>query len=89
MRVLKPGGTFAVMAEAYAHTGDPLQPLIMRVLGGKCPSAEDLRDQLASIGFSAVEAFEDSKRGWLSVTAKRATTSELPQSAWTPPGPDA
>jgi ubiquinone/menaquinone biosynthesis C-methylase UbiE len=78
MRVVKPGGTFVIIAETHRRNGDAIQPLVMRMLGGKCPSAEELCDQLALAGFSTIQVLDNPKKGWLSVAAQRATRSIPP-----------
>lgn len=73
LRVLRPGGTFLVVAEVYKRRqSDFILPLVMRALGGSCPSAKEIEEQLISAGFSTVELFDDQRKGWLCATALRA-----------------
>jgi SAM-dependent methyltransferase len=62
-RVLKPGGTFLVVAESY-RTGalDWLEGPIMRALGSAPLGMDDYRDCLAQAGFSDPHSFEKEGR---------------------------
>ena len=72
LRVLKPGGRFLVIAEVHRRgKHDYMLPLVMRLLGGACPSAEELRDQLTAAGFSSVQSFEEKRKGWLASVASK------------------
>ena len=72
LRVLKPTGTFLIVAEAHRRSErDFVMPLVMKLLGGSCPSAAQLKQQLAAAGFSSIEMFEDRRKGWLAITARR------------------
>ena len=65
LRVLKPGGSLAIIAEMYKRSErDALYPLIMKLLGGRCPSVREQRDLFAAGGYAAVETFEEPRKGW-------------------------
>lgn len=73
LRVLKPGGHLIVIAEVYKKKeSDKLYPLVMKVLGGSCPSAQEVHAQLVAAGFTDVQTFEEPKHGWLCGVGKRA-----------------
>lgn len=70
-RVLKPGGTLLLVAEAYADgRNGRILSAAMRLLGSKLLTAEGHRDLLRSAGFAEVEVFEQGRRGWIAVRGR-------------------
>jgi len=72
LRVLKPGGTFIAIAEAYKGSRyDLWMRPAMLLLRAKMLSVEEHRAWLATAGFSDVQVHEERGRGWLCVSGKR------------------
>ena len=73
-RVLRPGGTLIVVAEAYrGHGLDWLYSPVMRLLGAKYLTVAEHRDAFLSADFADVQVFEERSKGWLcAVGRKRA-----------------
>jgi ubiquinone/menaquinone biosynthesis C-methylase UbiE len=70
-RVLKPGGRFALIAEAYR--GGPLgmlYSLVMPLLGGKLLTDEEHRDLLTQAGFVDVATQHKKRTNWICVTGR-------------------
>jgi ubiquinone/menaquinone biosynthesis C-methylase UbiE len=67
VRVLKPGGTFIVIAETYrGRRNDWLYRPVMRLmLGATYLTPEQHRILLVDAGCSGVEVFEEKARGWI------------------------
>ena len=73
LRVLKPGGTFIAIAEAYKGSRYDLAfRIAMAPLRAKLLSVDEHRAWLESAGFTAVRVSEERARGWLCVTGRRA-----------------
>ena len=75
LRVLKPGGTLVIIAEAYkggkhARAID-LFAEAMRPLGYSHLDVAEHNDLLQNAGYSAVEVFEDYEKGWLCTVGNR------------------
>jgi len=73
-RVLKPGGTFAIVAET--HRGmrmDWLYRPVMLLLRATYLTAAEHRDLLTQAGYIEVETFEERASGWLCVVARKAS----------------
>jgi len=70
MRVLKPGGTFTIIAETYrGRRNDWLYRPVMRlVLRATYLTVEQHRRLLADAGYHDVEVFEERARGWICAT---------------------
>jgi len=71
-RVLKPGGTFALIAEAYR--GGPLRLLygiIMPLIGAALLSDEEHRDLLTQAGFTEVVTKHVSGKNWICATGRK------------------
>ncbi len=69
-RVLKPGGTFVIVAEMYTHEGqDEEQKRIVDVLGMHNNTPKELEQLLAGAGYSSVKIELDEGRGWLCALA--------------------
>jgi SAM-dependent methyltransferase len=71
-RVMKPGGVFLVVAEAYKGRYGFLFQLAMLPLRAKLMSADEHRAWLESAGFVDVQVSEARGRGWICVTGRRA-----------------
>jgi SAM-dependent methyltransferase len=74
-RVLKSGGTFILIAEAYMnHRYDQLLPKLEKLQGivkYSLLSADEHREMLLKAGFSDVRVFEEEQRGWICVVGKK------------------
>jgi SAM-dependent methyltransferase len=78
LRVLKPGGVFVVIAEAYkgGKKGRVLQQFadVMRTTGSYSHlSVDEHRDLFTAAGYSNVQVFEDYEKGWICAMGKRAS----------------
>lgn len=73
LRVLKPGGSLLLIAEAYSKVGgSKLEKLIMkRLLRAAHLSAEEHRQLFADAGFIEVRILEESQKGWLCVLGRK------------------
>jgi SAM-dependent methyltransferase len=72
-RVLKPGGTFIAIAEAYKGSRyDVVMRPAMWLLRGKMLSKDEHRDWLMSAGFRDVQVDEDRGHAWLCVWGRKA-----------------
>lgn len=72
LRVLKPGGTFALIAETYR--GGPfrfLYGIVMPLLGAAFLSDAEHRDLLARAGFTDVATIHQSGKNWICATGRR------------------
>ena len=72
MRVLKPGGTFGLIAETYR--GGPLRLLygiVMPLLGAAFLSDEDHRVLLTEAGFRDVATMHRSGKNWICAVGRR------------------
>lgn len=68
LRVVKPGGVFAVIAEAYKGANAPLTKLMEKQApktGLKLLTAEEHIDMLWNAGFADVKAFTLPENGWV------------------------
>lgn len=68
LRVLKPGGELAVIAEVYKGANTATAGLIERYsakTGMKLLSVEEHRELLSNAGFCDVETATESKKGWI------------------------
>jgi SAM-dependent methyltransferase len=73
-RVLKPGGTFAIVAETHRDMRmDWLYRPAMRLLRATYLTAAEHRDLLTQAGYLEVETFEERASGWLCVVARKAS----------------
>src|SRR5262245_19500629 len=73
LRVLKPGGVFIAIAEAYKGSRyDWAMRPAMALLRAKMLSVTEHRDWLAGAGFTDVQVHEDRGHGWLCVMGRRA-----------------
>lgn len=71
LRVLKPGGTFVVIAEAYKGRYGWLFQLAMLPMRAKLMSAGEHRAWLETAGFTNVAVHEKRGHGWICVTGQR------------------
>ena len=72
LRVPKPGGTLAVVAEAYrGRRLDALDRPAMMPHRATYPSVREHGDRLSEAGLSNVGVFEDRRRGWICAAGKR------------------
>ena len=71
-RVLKPGGTFIIVAETYrGRTNDWLyRPTMQFVLRAAYLSPEEHRALLVNAGFADVQMLEEKRNGWICVFGK-------------------
>jgi SAM-dependent methyltransferase len=72
LRVLKPGGTFALIAETYR--GGPLRlfyAAVMRLLRAAFLSDAEHRDLLKQAGFAEVTTAHVARRNWICATGRR------------------
>ena len=84
MRVLKPGGAFAIIAEAYrGRTHDWLfRPTMEWLLRAAYLTPEQHRRLLSDAGYEDVRVFEEQQKGWIAAIGAKARLSSRP-----PPSP--
>lgn len=73
LRVLKPGGTFIVIAESYkqgAHNKS--QRPVMALLGSTNLNVDEQRSLFSDAGFTDVRIFEEIKKGWICGVGRKA-----------------
>jgi SAM-dependent methyltransferase len=72
LRVLKPGGTLVVIAEAYRKgSRESVLGLAMKVLGAASLSVSEQRELFANAGYADIVMFEEHRKGWLCVIGKK------------------
>jgi len=72
-RVLKPGGTLVVIAEAYKGGGkSKAHDTVLGLIGGGCLSVSEHRDLFAKAGYLDTQLFEERKRGWICVSGRKS-----------------
>ena len=72
-RVLKPGGRLILVVEAYKQRKyDPLNGAAMRLLRATYLTVREHSQLLTEAGYSEIEMFEETKKGWLCGVAKKA-----------------
>ena len=65
-RVLKPGGTLLIIAEAYkGGRYDWLKGPVMKALRSTFLSAKEQQDLFAVAGYTKIEVFEERTKGWV------------------------
>lgn len=72
LRVLNPGGTLAVVAETYkGGSRDAVVGSVMKLFGSPSLGVKEHRELFTQAGYTAVEVFEEGKKGWICVTGKK------------------
>jgi len=72
LRVLKPGGRLAIIAETYrGQTFGALMYIPMMLLRARYLTVEEHRQLLVSAGFSDVDVHTDARKGWICVVGRR------------------
>jgi ubiquinone/menaquinone biosynthesis C-methylase UbiE len=72
LRVLKPGGTFMVIAESYKNgANEKLQRPVMKLLRSTNLSVEEQRTLFSTAGYTDVQIFEERSKGWICGTGKK------------------
>lgn len=72
LRVLKPSGTLAVIAETYkGGSRDAVLGPIMRLFGSTSLGVKEHRELFTQAGYSTVDVFEERNTGWICVTGKK------------------
>ncbi len=74
LRVLKPGGTFLIIAESYrkgAH--QDWKAMAMKLLNSASLSADDQRVLFSAAGYTDIQIFEERSKGWICATGKKAS----------------
>jgi ubiquinone/menaquinone biosynthesis C-methylase UbiE len=72
LRVLRPGGELAVIAESYAGGRfDSLQRPIMKLLRSTVLSPQEHRELFLEAGYLNVQVFEERLKGWICVTGRK------------------
>lgn len=69
-RVLKPGGTLVIIAEAYKDGTSVARDAVLKLMGNGCLSVPEHRQLWADSGYADVQVFEDRRRHWICVTGK-------------------
>ena len=79
MRVLKPGGQFAIIAETYrGRRHDWLfRPAMTLVLRAAYLTPEQHRQLLADAGYAHVRVFEERAKGWICAIGVRPDTARI------------
>jgi SAM-dependent methyltransferase len=73
LRVLKPGGTLALIAETYrGQTFGLLLMLPMMLLRARYLTLEEHRQLLTSAGFAAVVIHSDARKGWICAVGRKS-----------------
>lgn len=75
-RVLKPGGTLIVIAEAYkGGKRDVLQRPAMSILGASYLSVDEQRELFTTAGYTEVQITEERGKGWMCAIGRKAIRS--------------
>ena len=70
-RVLKPGGTLVVIAEAYKGEGDSkAHSALLKCLGSGYLSVQEHQELLAKAGYIDAQVFEERRRRWICVIGR-------------------
>jgi ubiquinone/menaquinone biosynthesis C-methylase UbiE len=80
LRVLKPGGTFVLIAEVYKGANTTAAKLLEKypeLIGMTLLTPEEHRELLANAGYSNVQVVEESANGWICGTGTKPI-SQLP-----------
>jgi ubiquinone/menaquinone biosynthesis C-methylase UbiE len=74
LRVVKPGGVFAITCEVYKGAPSAMSKMVEKhaaKTGMRVPAPEEHRAILAGAGFDEVQIFTDAPRGWVCATARK------------------
>jgi len=72
-RVLKPGGRLILIVEAYKQRKyDPLNGVMMRLIRATYLSVSEHSQLLTEAGYSEIEMFEETRKGWLCSVGRKA-----------------
>jgi SAM-dependent methyltransferase len=72
LRVLKPGGSLAVIAETYrGQTFGALMTIPMMLLRARYLTVEEHRQLFTSAGFSDVDVHTDARKGWICAVGRK------------------
>jgi ubiquinone/menaquinone biosynthesis C-methylase UbiE len=72
LRVLKPSGTLAVIAETYkGGSHDAVLGPVMKLFGSSSLGVKEHRELFTQAGYTAVDVFEERNRGWICITGKK------------------
>jgi SAM-dependent methyltransferase len=72
LRVLKPGGTLAVIAETYkGGSRDVVLGPVMKLFGSPSLGVKEHRELFTQAGYTDVDVFEERSTGWICVTGKK------------------
>jgi Methylase involved in ubiquinone/menaquinone biosynthesis len=70
LRVIKPEGKLLIIAETYkGQSADIAYRPVMKLIGAKYMTLDEHRNLLSAAGFSNVQIFNNSGRGWMCVSA--------------------
>jgi ubiquinone/menaquinone biosynthesis C-methylase UbiE len=84
LRVVKPGGVFAVIAEVYKGSAAPMSKLMEKQApktGLRLLTAEEHIDMLWNAGFADVKAFTVPEKGWICTTGRKAVAESAVHSS--------
>ena len=74
LRVLKPGGTFIIIAEVYKGAQTRMATLVEKYLplsGMKFLTIDEHRELLENAGYSEVQVMAEPSKGWITVIGKK------------------
>jgi len=72
LRVLKPGGTLAVIVESYKGSrNEILHAPVMSLLRSTRMSIDEHKELFTTAGYIGVQVFEERKKSWLCATGKK------------------
>lgn len=76
LRVLKPGGTLAVIAETYkGGSRDVVLGTAMKLFGSSSLGVKEHRELFTAAGYTGVAVFEERAKGWICVTGSKPASS--------------
>ena len=72
LRVLKPGGTLAVIVESYkGGKNEILHAPVMNLLRSTRLSIDEQKELFTTAGYTGVQVFEEEKKSWLCASGKK------------------